>query len=118
MPPQLASLSPVSSPAARAFKTAVSLSLVMTILAAVSYPFLQPVIPVFYTLAQPEKQLVGKLWIFVFPLLAWVITILHFSLLKSLKTIEGSLERIFCWTTIGVIALTGLLLVRVILIVT
>ena len=34
-----------------------------------TYFSLQPAIPLFYTLAQPEQQLVVKEWIFLFPIL-------------------------------------------------
>ena len=92
-------------------------SLLMTALAGVSYPFLQPVIPLFYSLSQPADQLAAKIWIFLLPILAWLITIMHFSILRGMKNLEGNIEKIFCWTTVGLVGITGLLLVRVILLV-
>lgn len=114
--PQPTIVSRVSSPA-RAFKTALGLSVLLTAASVLSYPFLQPVIPVFYTLSQPERQLAHKIWIFLFPVLAWVVTLLHFSLLKTMKNVEGNMLHIFSWATVGVLAVTALLFVRVILIV-
>lgn len=107
---------PVSS-AARAFKTTLVLALAMTAGALVAYPFLQPAIPLFYTLAAPERQLTHKIWLFFLPLLAWLVTIIHFSLLKTMKNIEGSVLTIFCWTTVGIVTVLALLLVRIILLV-
>jgi hypothetical protein len=107
---------PVSSPA-RAFKTALALSLLITAGALVAFPFVQPVIPIFYTLASPDKQLAPKIWLFFFPLLAWLVTIFHFSLLKTMKSVEGTMLTIFCWATAGIVGVIGLLLVRVIAIV-
>lgn len=106
----------ISSPA-RAFKTATGLSLVITLLSIGILPFLQPVIPIFYTLAQPEKQLAPKIWLFLFPILAWLITLVHFSFLKAMKELDGGMQKIFCWTTVGIVGIVGLLLVRVILLV-
>lgn len=106
-----------TSPTASAVKLTLGLSVAVTALAALAYPFLQPVIPVFYTLPQPERQLAGKIWIFLFPLLAWLIALTHLVLLKKMKTVEGSVQRVAYWTTTGLVAIIALLLVRVILIV-
>lgn len=106
-----------TSPIARPVKTTLIISVALTAMAGIAYPFLQPVIPVFYTLPQPERQLVAKSWIFLFPILAWLITVSHFVLMKKMKTVEGNIQRIFAWTTAGIVAIIALLLVRVILIV-
>lgn len=94
------------------------LSLLMTAAAGVLYSFLQPVIPLFYTLTQSNQQLVNKWWIFLFPAFSWLVTMVHFTLLKTMKNLEGSIERIWCWTTVGIVGITSLLFIRLILAVT
>ncbi|MFH2118434.1 MAG: hypothetical protein ABII10_01715 [Candidatus Paceibacterota bacterium] len=112
---------PLSSrvnPEIRTFRTAFLLSILLTAITGIFFSFLQPVIPLFYTLAQPEKQLVAKVWIFFFPVLAWAITLGHFSLIKIISNLDETMRQIFSWTTVGLVITTGLLLLRVILLVT
>ena len=90
----------------------------MTVAAVILYSFLQPVIPLFYTITQPDAQLVPKIWIFLLPIFAWLVTLLHFSLLKTMKNLEGSIERIFCWATVGIVSITSLLFIRLVLAIT
>lgn len=101
----------------RTLRLAVIISLVMSAVAGVAYPFLQPVVPLFYSVSQPEQQLAHKLWIFLLPALAWLITFFHFILLKNLKELSGTIEKLFCWTTVGVVFILGMLLVRIIFLV-
>lgn len=101
----------------RAFQTAVALSILMSIGAFVAIPFVQPEVPIFYTLAQPERQLVPKGWLLLFPAIAWFITLLHFALIKSFHDLEKKVQALFCWVTVGLVGITGLLLARVIAIV-
>jgi hypothetical protein len=98
-------------------RISVIISLVITILSAISFPFLQPVIPLFYSVSQPSQQLAPKIWIFLFPIFAWLITLSHFFLLRNMKDIEGSVERIFSWTTLGIVVIGGLMFIRVVLLV-
>lgn len=116
-PVQSNQLSRIETYTQKTFKLAIGLTLLMTVLAVIFYTFIQPVIPVFYTLTQPDKQLAPKIWLFIFPVFSWLVTFLHFTLIKTLKTIEGSVGKMFCWTTVGVIAITSLLFARIIFIV-
>ncbi|OGJ37864.1 MAG: hypothetical protein A2383_02125 [Candidatus Pacebacteria bacterium RIFOXYB1_FULL_39_46] len=115
---QQTSLSSRTNPEIRTFRTAFLLTILLTAITGIFFSFLQPVIPLFYTLAQPEKQFVHKAWIFFFPLLAWLITLGHFSLIKIMSNLDETIKQIFSWTTVGIIIIIGLLLVRVILLVT
>jgi hypothetical protein len=117
LPDQPAIIRRVETPARKTFRLAVILSLLISTASVISWPFLQPVIPIFYTLAQPDSQLVAKIWIFIFPVFAWLVTLLHFPLLKLMKDLGGSVETLFSWATVGVISVTGLILVRLILLV-
>lgn len=116
-PPQPLVMPRTNSFSAKAFQLAAGLSLVITLVSIGVLPFLQPVIPIFYTLAQPEKQLAAKSWLLLFPLAAWLITLLHFSLLKAMKDLDRGMQKIFCWATVGLVSIIGLLLIRLILLV-
>lgn len=72
---------------------------------------LQPVVPVWYTLAQPNQQLTTKEWLFIFPALCFTMTILHFGLLASLRHYGQLMTKLMVWTTLVFqLLLTGALL--------
>jgi len=100
------------------FRISFVMCFLITLTAGVSFPFLQPVIPVFYSLSQPEKQLVNKIWIFLFPAFSWLILFINSLLIRMFQEIEGNMQKTFAWTTVGAIAITGILLIRVITIIT
>lgn len=103
---------------APAFKISFLFCLVLTLTAAGSFPFLQPLVPMFYSLSQPEKQLVHKAWIFLFPVLGWIVFFTHTTLLSLFHEVEGNIQKIFSWVTAGTVILLTILLIRVIMIVT
>lgn len=101
---------------AKTFRLALVLCVLITTLTVVAYPFLQPVVPIFYTFSQPERQLLSKIWIILFPAFAWIVTLTHFILLKSYRAIAETIQPLLAWTTVGIISIAGLLLVRLVLI--
>lgn len=121
MPIDLINASPVvpspRSPLRITFQISAVTAVLMSIAAGLAYPFIQPVIPIFYTLALPSNQLAPKIWLFLFPIFSWVIVLVHFSLLKLLKTLEISIEKLFAWTTVGIIGIIAVLFIRLILLV-
>lgn len=108
----------VSKQVLKPLKVAFLLSFLITLTAGISFPFLQPVIPLFYSLTQADKQLVAKIWIFFFPAFAWLTLIINSLLLKFFQQVEINMQKTFAWTTVGVIAITGILIIRVITIIT
>lgn len=95
-----------------AFRNSIRMSILATALAGLSFIFLQPVIPIFYSLAQPEKQLQPKIWIFLYPALAWMIALSHFAILNKTRDLAIPVQKIFAWTTTGIIILLNILLIR------
>ncbi len=79
---------------------------------------IQPVIPLFYTLADPIAQLAPKEWLFFFPFLASIITLIHIGITIQLRHYGELVTTMFAWTTVVVQALLLLSLVRVLSIVT
>lgn len=102
---------------ASTLKIVLFLSLAMSVATIVLLTFIQPEIPLFYTLSQPERQLAPKIWLFLFPALSWLITFFHFTLIKTLKDLEQNIQKMFCWTTVVIVIITALLFLRVTLLV-
>ncbi len=55
----------------------------------------QPVIPLFYTLAQPREHLVPKLWLFLIPSISLFISISHWWIVRVLTQMSQTLARVF-----------------------
>lgn len=103
---------------AKELRIALILCLLITLTAAVSFPFIQPVIPIFYSLTQPEKQLMPKYLIFFYPVFAWVVFFINSLLIKFFTQVESNMHEMFAWTTTGIIAIAGILIIRTITIIT
>ncbi len=99
-------------------KVALVLCLLITLTAAISFPFLQPVIPIFYSLAQPERQLMPKAWLFFYPIFSWLVLLFNFLLIKFFIQVEVNMHKTFAWVTTGLIAIAGILIIRTITLIT
>lgn len=86
-------------------------------LALASYPFLQPSIPLFYSLAQSTSQLAPKEFVFIFPAIGLLIALLARIGMRLTKSIDSILLQLFAWTTVVLISLSLLAMVRIILLV-
>lgn len=75
---------------------------------------LQPEVPLFYSLAQPQEYLSSKAWLFIFPGLSVAINSLHTFLLGFIKEYEMVLIELFVWTTVAVQVLLAIGLIRII----
>lgn len=95
-----------------AFKINLFLGLINTVIAGVLYFFLQPIIPIFYSLAQPNQQLQPKIWIFFYPAFSFVVFVIHALIVFRSKELDLATQKIFSWTTTVIIALLSLLLLR------
>lgn len=78
------------------------------------YFVLQPEVPLFYSLAQPQDYLVQKEWLFVIPALSFSLNVLHTSLLKVLAHYEQVLTDIFIWTGLAIQVLLASALLRIV----
>jgi hypothetical protein len=93
------------------------ISSAQALIVLINYFRLQPVVPLFYSLARKDQYLVSKEWLFLFPALSLLITLTHWLILNSMKDYEPLLLKIFAWTTVGFQVILSLALVRIILIV-
>lgn len=92
-------------------------TLTMFLVVLVAYFRIQPVVPLFYSLARPAEQLAPKIWIFFIPCVLAVITFGHLALIYKYHDYEPLLLQLFAWTTLIVSVLLSLSLIRVLLIV-
>jgi hypothetical protein len=79
--------------------------------AVMTFILLQPEIPLFYSLARNEDQLVSKIWVFIFPIISLAINVLHTGLMSIDAKKEVVLLSLFARiTTVLQIALLMALL--------
>lgn len=93
------------------------LTLSSYLLVLVFYFRLQPVVPLFYSLAQDSQQLAHKNWIFLFPAMLTGITLGHLSLAHAFRTYDRLLLQLFSWTTLAVEVILMAAIIRIIAIV-
>ena len=94
------------------------IGLIMALMTSVLYFQLQPVVPLFYSLPRESQHLVAKEWLFMFPTVSMIITILHGSILTSSRHSETLLLKLFAWTTVSVQTILFLALLRIVFIIT
>jgi hypothetical protein len=92
-------------------------TLVSALLTLIFYFGTQPVVPIFYSLAEPQQHLIAKEWLFLFPVLSLIVSILHTGLIKFIMKSERLLLTLFAWTTVVVQTVLLLALVRIIYII-
>ncbi len=93
------------------------ISSVQVLIVLINYFNSQPVVPLFYSLARKSQYLVRKEWLFLLPLISYVMTLVHLFILRAMKDYEPLLLKIFAWTTVGFQVILSLALVRIILII-
>jgi len=79
---------------------------------------IQPEVPLFYTLPQPSDQLVNKAWLWFIPSVMTLIASIHFVIIQYMKDFEDLLVSLFGWSTVAVVALLALVMMRVVIVIT
>ena len=102
-------------------KTSVALSVALIFLnaaaALLGYFFVQPNIPLFYSLAQNDQQLVNKEYLFVLPFLSLTFGVMNILLITILKKYDKLLLSLFSWVATIFQVLLLFALLRILLIV-
>ena len=75
---------------------------------------IQPVVPLFYTIVNPDQQLVAKEWLIIFPLISTIINLGHTIIVKYLHDQARLLAQLFAWATTLIQVLWLATLVRII----
>lgn len=73
---------------------------IITFLCVSTVFFLQPDIPMFYSMPTASEQLASRYWILLFPALSLTITVLHIILTGLFNKSEEAVLRLFCWLTV------------------
>lgn len=76
------------------------------------YSTSQPELPLFYSLALAEDQVVKNEWIFVLPVIAIILFLGHLILLNVLSKLDEEMMKLFTWITIFLLSLIVFIFVR------
>lgn len=88
-----------------------TLTAVITLISFVALFIVQPEIPLFYSL--PTAQvLVPKMWILLFPLLALIISVSHIAFTWISREFQTMVLRLYAWTTVLLLMLLLVTLIR------
>lgn len=83
----------------------------------IAYFRLQPTVPLFYSLAEPNDFLVDKSYLIIFPIFSFLITIGHIFIIKALYHHEKIIPTLFAWCTVTIQVLLLLELIRIVYII-
>lgn len=97
-----------------AFRWCIWLGLLISVLAGLALVWVQPIIPLFYSITDPNQQLTSKWWLLLFPGLSILFTSAHFLLARALKDWAEIIIRLIAWSTVALQAIVALTLVRII----
>jgi hypothetical protein len=93
-----------------------TITLAMLLIAVIYYFIAQPQLPIFYSLARKNDQLANKEFIFLFPAISFVMNLLHFPVIKTLKRYSSLMLNLFTVTTTILQAVFLLSLLRIVMI--
>lgn len=99
------------------FQLSFLLSSVTALFLLVFFFRIQPIVPIFYSLADPADFLASKIWLLIFPVLAFTISFGHLFLIKMLYQHQKIIPTLFAWSTVAVQVLILLELLRIIYII-
>jgi hypothetical protein len=99
------------------FFIAVPLNLLSIFFSGFFWRFLPPLIPLFYNRLEIKDQLVKKEWVFILPIIALMITVVHFLVIWLARRYDQTLLKVFSYITIFLQLLVTAVLLRIILIV-
>ncbi|MFZ1721417.1 MAG: hypothetical protein WAU07_02830 [Microgenomates group bacterium] len=74
----------------------------------------QPEVPLFYSYAQPEQQLVQKEWLLLIPALSFLMNIINYAVVVLAREIDPLLITLFAWTMLFIQVIFGLSLGRIV----
>jgi len=78
---------------------------------------IQPIIPLFYSLARPADWLAPKVFMFIIPIAMAIITLGHLALLYRVRNYDQLLLQLFAWTTFAINLILALSLIRILTII-
>jgi len=101
----------------KTFQFSWGFNILILVMALLVYPRLQPVIPIFYSLASPSQQLAVKSWIFIYPALSFLFNLLHLIIIRLILHLEKTMIQLFAISTLVLQVLILLIIIRTIYII-
>lgn len=98
-------------------KISLLLTGIITLFSVSAIFFLQPEVPIFYSLPLSSQQIVNRFWVLLFPGFSLTITLLHITLLGIFSKVDEEVLRLFCWLTVILQILLLAILVRLLVLV-
>lgn len=92
-------------------------TLIILAIILISLNFIQPVVPLFYSLSEPEQQLAGKHWLLLLPALSLIFNFIHLGIIKLTKQLDQLVIKLYAWSGLVVQAILLMITLRNILIV-
>lgn len=99
------------------FLVSLGMSCLLILVTTIAYFQLQPIIPLFYSLPEPNDYLAPKIWIFIFPAVSSIISVGHLLLVPIFRYHDRAILQLFGWLTLLVQFLCLVAAFRVILII-
>lgn len=97
-----------------AFRLCLWIGLAIALLTGLALVWVQPIIPLLYSVTDPNQQLVSKWWLLLFPGLSALFTLLHFLLARVLRDWTEIIVRLIAWSTVALQVMLALTLIRII----
>jgi hypothetical protein len=101
----------------RPIKISLLLTGLITLFSVSTLFFLQPEIPIFYSLPLSSQQIVNRFWILLFPGYSLIVTLLHITLLGIFSKVDEEVLRLFCWLTVVLQLILFAILLRLLVLV-
>ncbi len=98
-------------------RIALGINVFILLLVAVVYPFFQPVVPLFYSLADPQQHLVHKVWLFLLPALSFIFNATHLLIIRYINQSHQFVIKLFIKVLLILQVILLLISIRSILIV-
>ncbi len=73
------------------------ITIILLLLIVAVQPAIQPHIPLFYSLPNPEQQLAPKAWLFLLPTLSTIINCIHIGAIYLFKEADELMIRLYAW---------------------
>ena len=91
-----------------------AITLLALLLTVVAFFILPPLVPLWYSLAIPEQRLVPKLFLFLFPIGMFLLTMIHMLIIKRLRSMDATIIKIFSYGTTLVTSLFFVALIHIV----
>jgi hypothetical protein len=98
-------------------KFSLAINLIILLITFGVYPFIQPLVPLFYSLSDPSQHLADKSWLFLLPVISLVMNLIHIYSLKLIETNSQFVIKLFAYSGLTLQTILLMITLRNILIV-